>query len=77
MEVKPEISKKNVAFWGQLFAAVWIGAWTAYKFISAPANITMDDIIYSGIGIMGIFSPVIISVWLEKIKDIRFGKPIQ
>jgi hypothetical protein len=34
----------------------------------------MSDIIYSGVAIAAIFMPVYFSIFLDKIKDIKFSK---
>jgi hypothetical protein len=57
----------------QIFAALWIMALTVSKALGI-IRLEIDDIIYSGISIAAIFMPVYFSIWLEKIRDIRFGK---
>jgi hypothetical protein len=56
----------------QIFAALWIVALTIGK-ASGIIKLEIDDIIYSGISIAAVFMPVYFSIWLEKIRDIRFG----
>jgi hypothetical protein len=64
---------KDVSFWGQILAGLWIATMTVLKGMNL-INLEIDDIIYSAIAMVGVFSPVYISVWLEKLRDIRFGK---
>ena len=67
---------KEYSLLGQIFAAVWICGWTAWKFakaISSGAAVEVGDIIYSGIAIAACFSPVYVSILFDKIKAIRFG----
>jgi hypothetical protein len=71
VEEKPGRAK-TLSLIGQVIAAVWIAAWSAVKFISAPADIGIDDVIFSGVGIASCFSPVYVSIIMDKIKEIRF-----
>lgn len=64
---------KDSSKMAQIFAAIWIAGWSAYKFVSG-ASITVEDIMLSGIGIAATFTPVYFSIILDKIKDIRIGK---
>jgi hypothetical protein len=57
----------------QVFAALWIAGLTIGKAFGI-IKLGIDDIIYSGISIAAIFMPVYFSIWLEKIRDIRFSK---
>jgi hypothetical protein len=57
----------------QIFAASWIIVLTILKALEL-VKLEIDEIIYSGFAIAGIFIPVYFSIWLEKIRDIRFGK---
>jgi len=66
-------SAKGSSKVAQIFAAIWIAGWSAYKFISG-ASLTVEDIMLSGIGIAATFTPVYFSIILDKIKDIRIGK---
>lgn len=70
---KTEVLKpKKVTFIGQIFTAIWIIGWCAYKFLSSKI-IEVTDVIYSALGITACFSPVYFSIMLDKIKDIKFG----
>lgn len=62
------VKAKEISKWGQIFASLWIICWSAYKFISTPETITIFDIIISGAGIVGCFSPVFLSIIVDKIK---------
>ena len=73
---KKEKGAKEYSFWGQVFAAFWIGGWNAAQFIKAIISgnhIESTDIITSGIAIAACFSPVYVSILFDKIKEIRFG----
>jgi len=68
-------SAKGSSKVAQIFAALWIAGWSAYKFISSGgAELRVEDIMLSGIGIAATFTPVYFSIILDKIKDIRLGK---
>jgi hypothetical protein len=64
---------KTLSLIGQIIMALWIAGWSAYKFITNPTGIQIDDIIFSGVGIASSFSPVYVSIIMDKIKEIRFG----
>jgi hypothetical protein len=68
------ISGKGSSLWGQIIAALWIGGWSAFKFIARPDNIDIGDVLISGVGIAGVFIPVYFSILMDKIKEIRLGK---
>jgi hypothetical protein len=57
----------------QIFAAAWIISLTILKAIGF-IKLEIDEIIYSGFAIAGVFIPCYFSIWLDKIRDIRFGK---
>jgi hypothetical protein len=71
-EVEKKKGAKEYSLFAQIFAAVWVAALTILKGMNIIALDTVD-IIYTAIAIVGIFSPVYISIFLEKIRDIRFG----
>lgn len=67
---------KPTSLWGQIFMAIWIAGWSAYKFLvelKIGNSVPVNDIIFSGVGIAASFSPVYFSIMLDKIKDIKFG----
>lgn len=67
------VSAKEASKSAQIFAAIWIIVMTIGKSFGV-VKLEVQEIIYSGIAIAGIFMPVYFSIWMEKIKDIRFGK---
>lgn len=67
-----KLHAKTASLWGQIIAAVWVAGWSAYKFITSPAEI--NDIIFSGLAIAACFSPVYFNLLLDKIKEIKWGK---
>ena len=65
---------KSTSLAGQIVASIWIAGWTAYKFISTGLlNVTVYDIMMSGVGIAMCFTPVYFSILMDKVKEIRFG----
>lgn len=62
---------KDYSLFAQIFASVWVVVLTLCKGFGV-VSLEISDIIYSGIAIAGIFMPVYFSIWLEKIRDIRF-----
>ena len=70
---KHELQAKPISLKSQLIAALWIAGWSAFKFILKPAAISVNDVLFSGLGIAACFSPVYLSIVMDKIKEIRFG----
>jgi hypothetical protein len=64
---------KTTSKMAQVFAALWIVILTILKGLGF-VKLEIEEIIYSGISIAAIFMPVYFSIWLEKIRDIRFGR---
>jgi len=74
-EIKKDaiINAKGSSLVAQIIAAIWIGAWSAVKFVKAPEAIDITDVMLSGLAIAACFLPVYFSIIMDKIKDIRFG----
>lgn len=70
---KRGLQAKPISLKSQVLASVWIAGWTAYKFTRSGSVIEINDIIFSGLGIAACFSPVYLSIVMDKIKEIRFG----
>jgi hypothetical protein len=65
---------KSTTMKAMVFAAIWIGVLSITKGILSIFGkefLGMDNIIISGITIAGVFSPVFISIWLDKLKAIK------
>jgi hypothetical protein len=65
-------SAKEISKWSMVVAALWIGALSLVKGIWG-FGLEMTDIIYSGLALAAVFSPVYLNIMLEKIRDIRAG----
>jgi hypothetical protein len=69
---------KGVSLKSMIIAAIWIGALSIAKALWALVSekafgLTMNEILLSGVMIAAIFSPVYLSIVLDKIKDIKIG----
>ena len=69
---------KDISLKSMVISAVWIGVLSVLKafwgFISVKEfGLSMNEIVLSGIIMAAIFSPVYLSVVLDKIKDIKVG----
>ena len=62
---------KKSSLWGQVVAGLWIGGWSAFKFISGSSAITVGDIVLSGVSIAAVFTPVYLSILMDKVKGIK------
>ena len=74
---KRGLQAKAISLKSQILASIWIAGWAAYKFTRTGAVIEISDIIFSGLGIAACFSPVYLSIVMDKIKEIRFGGTTQ
>jgi hypothetical protein len=77
-ENKPRGGAKGVSLKSMLVSAVWIGALSLLKafwgLISQESfGLTMNEIVLSGVIMAAVFSPVYLSIILDKIKDIKVG----
>ena len=70
--ISKNIKAKDASLLGQIIAALWIGGWSAFKFIKS-GGAGVDDIIKSAIGIVVCFSPVYFNLIMDKVKDIKLG----
>jgi hypothetical protein len=68
-----KLCAKTASKMAQVFAGLWIVVLTILKGLGI-IQLGVDEIIYTGVSIAAIFMPVYFSIWLDKIKDIRFGK---
>lgn len=63
---------KQISLVAQILSCLWIAVHTVLKGLGIT-RLEMSDIIYSGIAIAAIFMPVYFSIFLDKIRDIKFG----
>lgn len=78
LDKKKKKGAKEYSLFTQGIAAVWIGGWSALKFakIIASGNfasLEMTEIIFSAFSIAACFTPVYFSIFMDKIKSIKFG----
>jgi hypothetical protein len=73
LEVREEkkLGAKQYSLFAQIFSGAWIAVHTILKGMGIM-TLDMTDIIYSGIAIAAIFMPVYFSIFLDKIRDIKF-----
>lgn len=55
-----------------IFSSVWIATFTVLKGFNI-VHLELNDIILSGVAITAIWTPTYLSIFLDKIKEIRFG----
>jgi hypothetical protein len=66
------MSAKENSHIAQVTAALWVAVMSVLKGLG-KINLDMTDIVFSGAAIAAVFSPVFVSIWLEKIRDIKWG----
>jgi hypothetical protein len=69
---------KDVSLSSMIIAGAWIGLLSIVKafwhlFSEKEFGLTMDEILLSGVVLAAIFTPVYLSIILDKIRDIKIG----
>jgi len=67
------VTAKGSSLFAQIIAALWIAGWCSFTFATGR-DISVMDIIISGIAISATFLPVYFSIIMDKLKDIKLGK---
>ena len=72
---KPTVKAREISKWGMVTAALWIGVLTLVRgfwplIAKGEFGLSVTDILYSGVGLAVVFSPVYISIFLDKIKGL-------
>lgn len=67
---KKTLGAKDYSLAGMVIAGLWVGVLSILKGLGKVDLDIKDEIIPSGIALAGIFSPVYISIYLDKIKEI-------
>ena len=74
MSEKLKSSAKEISKWSMVIAGVWISVLSIIKGVfPGTFDLTVDEIIKTGITLAALFSPVYLSIILDKIKDINIG----
>ncbi len=71
MKAEP-LGVKTYSKWAMVFSSLWIAVLTILKGLKI-LNLELKDILYSGVAITAIWCPTYFSIWLDKIKEIKFG----
>jgi hypothetical protein len=75
-QIEPQAATKKareISKWAMVTAALWIGVLSLVKgfwplFAAGEFSLSMQDIILSGLAVAGVFSPVFLSIFIDKIK---------
>ena len=67
---------KDITLKSMIFSAIWIGVLTILKafwklLFKGEFGLTMNEIVMSGLIMAAVFSPVYLSIIMDKIKDIK------
>ena len=75
LTVKATTSAKSISKWSMIIAGVWIAGLSIVKGIwPGVFKLSIDEIIKTGITLAALFSPVYLSIIMDKIKDIKIQK---
>jgi hypothetical protein len=69
-----DIKAKTTSHLSMIAAGLWIMILTVLKGLK-KISLSENDIIYSGVAVAAVFSPVYFSILMDKIKDIKLGNP--
>jgi hypothetical protein len=80
VEEKKKPGAKDVTLVSMVIAGIWIGVlsllkafWVLFFGAEKTFGLSMEEILLSGVVMAAIFSPIYLSIILDKIKDIRLG----
>jgi len=62
---------KDYSLFSMIVAGLWIMVLTILKGVGIIKSLEVKEIIYTGITIAGVFSPVYFSILLDKIKELK------
>ncbi len=68
-----KLTAKSLSKAAMICATLWVAVLTIMRGIGLLEELSETDIIYSGVAMVGFWSPTYLSIWLDKIKQIRFG----
>lgn len=68
-----KLTAKALSKAAMISATMWVAVLTIMRGIGLLRELNETDIIYSGVAMVGFWSPTYLSIWLDKIKQIRFG----
>ena len=73
-------SAREISKWSMVVAAGWIGVlslvkafWGLFALPGQEFGLSMGDIVLSGITLAGVFTPVYLSILVDKVRDIKVG----
>lgn len=69
---KKTTGAKNLSKWTMLFASLWIAVLTVLKGIKV-VDLNINEIVVSGGFMCIVWSPTYLSIFMDKIKEIKLG----
>jgi hypothetical protein len=77
-ELKKSGAAKDISLKSMVISGVWITLLSLVKAFwglvsEKPFGLSMDEILLSGVVLAGIFTPVYLSIILDKVRDIKIG----
>ena len=78
-------SPKQISFLAMILSGIWIGVlslikafWGIFGILIAPLKevsfgLTIGDIVFSGVILAAVFTPIYFSIILDKVKEIKLG----
>lgn len=80
--VKPTASAREISKWSMCIASLWIGGLSLVKafwpLIAGPQaaafGLEMGDIVVSGVALAAVFTPVYLSILVDKVREIKLGR---
>ena len=70
---KKQAGAKEYSKLAMIFATVWVVVMTILKSVHV-IDLSISDIVASAAAVVAMWAPTFVSMWLDKIRQIRFGE---
>lgn len=78
MDTIKESGAKKASLKAMMLAGIWIAVHTVAKGVLAAFTLdylSTQDIVLTGVCIMGVYSPITVSMWIDKFVQLKTGIP--
>jgi len=79
-KTRNNVPAKEVSKWSMVIAAIWIGGlsllkafWGLIAKSPDPFGLSIKEIVFSGVALAAVFTPVYFSIFMDKIRDTKLG----
>lgn len=72
-EENKKITAKKCSKFAMICATLWVAVVTILRGFGFLKELSENDVIFAGVAMVSFWSPTYLSIWLDKIKSIKFG----